>query len=367
MKLDLLYEVDSPKPWNAPHPYGQREREQRADREAIEQIKLGDRLGFHTVWAVEHHFREGRSHRPAPEVLLGALSQVTERIRLGFGVTLCSFGFTHPGAHRGAGRDGGRASGGRVEWGTGRSTPMEQTAFHVDRERSRDQWREAIQIVCGMWREERFSWHSPTFDFPERVVTPKPYQDPHPPCWMAATSDGSASRRRERVCLFDHAAARRIRADETCRSGRLTVTAGNKVAAYTLVHCADSLAEAEQNGIWKSVAWWYQNLAQFTLDWELVHLSPEEQNQVFPLMKPLLEGKIPIDHFHEADMIVVGDAERCFQKMKHYADLGVDQLICYVQFGYHDHASVMKTIEILGKEVLPELERYRPASASLSR
>jgi hypothetical protein len=46
--------------------------------------------------------------------------------------------------------------------------------------------------------------------------------------------------------------------------------------------------------------------------------------------------------------------------MKHYADLGVDQLICYVQFGYHDHASVLKTIEILGKEVLPELERYRP-------
>jgi alkanesulfonate monooxygenase SsuD/methylene tetrahydromethanopterin reductase-like flavin-dependent oxidoreductase (luciferase family) len=96
MKLDLLYEVDAPKPWNGPHPYGQREREQRAYREAIEQIKLGDRLGFHTIWAVEHHFREGRSHCPAPEVLLGALSQVTERIRLGFGVTLTPFGFSHP-------------------------------------------------------------------------------------------------------------------------------------------------------------------------------------------------------------------------------------------------------------------------------
>ena len=57
---------------------------------------------------------------------------------------------------------------------------------------------------------------------------------------------------------------------------------------------------------------------------------------------------------------VVGDAERCFQKMKHYADLGVDQLICYVQFGFHSHESVMRTIEILGKEVLPELEKYEP-------
>jgi alkanesulfonate monooxygenase SsuD/methylene tetrahydromethanopterin reductase-like flavin-dependent oxidoreductase (luciferase family) len=79
------------------------------------------------------------------------------------------------------------------------------------------------------------------------------------------------------------------------------------------------------------------------------------------LLKPLIEGDIPVDHFDTADMIVVGDPEQCFNKMKHYADLGVDQLICYVQFGYHSHESVMKTIELLGKEVIPELEKYTPA------
>ena len=61
---------------------------------------------------------------------------------------------------------------------------------------------------------------------------------------------------------------------------------------------------------------------------------------------------------------VVGDPERCYQKMKHYADLGVDQLICYVQFGHNSHESVMKTIELLGKEVLPELEGYKANIAS---
>ena len=40
MKLDLLYEIDAPQPWDeGPHPYGQRRREQRAYREALEQIK----------------------------------------------------------------------------------------------------------------------------------------------------------------------------------------------------------------------------------------------------------------------------------------------------------------------------------------
>jgi hypothetical protein len=30
MKLDLLYEIDVPNPWGKPHPYGQRESEQKA-------------------------------------------------------------------------------------------------------------------------------------------------------------------------------------------------------------------------------------------------------------------------------------------------------------------------------------------------
>ena len=376
MKLDLLYEIDVPRPWtDGPHPYGQRRREQRAYREAIEQIKLADKLGFHTVWAVEHHFREGRSHCPAPEVLLGALSQVTEHIRLGFGVTLTPFGFTHPAriAERVATVD--ILSGGRVEWGTGRSTPMEQTAFGVDRARSREHWKEAIEIVCGMWRDERFSWDSPSFKFPERLVTPKPFQDPHPPCWMAATSEGSAEvaganglgmlsfsimqpleQMARQVVAYRKAAA---------TAKPLTGVTTNRVAAYTLVHCAETMAEAEANGIWKSVSWWYQNLAQFTLDWELVHLSDAEKASTFPLMKPLLEGNVPVQHFHDADMLVVGDPERCLQKMKHYADLGIDELICYVQFGYHSHESVMKTIELLGKQVRPELESYVPKKGVL--
>ena len=142
----------------------------------------------------------------------------------------------------------------------------------------------------------------------------------------------------------------------------LTDVATNKVAAYTLVHCADSMAQAEANGIWKIVR--VVVPAPRPVHARLGARAPlarRSRTQIFPLMKPLLEGNIPIEHFHDADMIVVGDAERCLQKMKHYADLGVDQLICYVQFGYHSHESVMRTIEILGKEVLPEIERYQPA------
>ncbi|NGN68295.1 LLM class flavin-dependent oxidoreductase [Streptomyces sp. A7024] len=375
MKLDVLYEVDVPRPWPGPHPEGQRRAEQRAYREAVEQIRLADRVGFHTVWAVEHHFREGRSHMPASEVFLGHLAGLTEQIRLGFGVTLTPFGFTPPQriAEKVATVD--ILSGGRVEWGTGRSTPMEQTAFGVNRDKSRDDWREAIEIVCGMWREEYFAYESERFSFPRRMVTPKPVQDPHPPAWMAATSAGSSQvaganglgllsfsimqpleKMAAQIAAYREAAA---------AAEPLTDVSTNKVAAYTLVHCPGSRGAIGPK-VWDSVAWWYKNLAMFTLEWELHHLTEEEQNRTFPLLKPIIDGEVPIEQFDAGDMIIIGDTETCIEKMKRYADLGVDELICYVQWGYLEHQDILRTIEVLGKEVIPEMAKYQPQTPAAS-
>ena len=368
MKLDLLYEIDVPQPWAGPHPAGQRAAEQRAYREAFEQIRLADRLGFNCSWHVEHHFREGRSHSPAPEVIIGALSQCTEQLRLGFGVTLMPHGFGPPMrvAEKVATAD--ILSGGRIEWGTGRSTPMEQAAFGVPRDESRDQWREAIEAVVAMWEDEYCEFHGQYLDFPRRMVTPKPVQDPHPPCWMAATSDGSAATAGQLGLgllsfsilqpvekMAQHIAEYRRGA---AHPDPLTRVVTNKVAAYTLVHCADSMRACEDNGIWDSVWWWYKNLAEFTLEWELPNVSAEERDRTFPLLQRQLEGNFDPHEFDDADMIVVGDPARCLEKMRRYADLGVDQLICYVQFGYLPHESVLRTIELLGTELIPELARH---------
>jgi alkanesulfonate monooxygenase SsuD/methylene tetrahydromethanopterin reductase-like flavin-dependent oxidoreductase (luciferase family) len=367
MKLDLLYEVDVPKPWGKPHPYGQREAEQQAYAEALEQIKLADELGFNTVWCVEHHFREGRSHSPAPEVLIGALSQATKNMRLGFGVVLMPFGFTNPArvAEKVATAD--ILSGGRIEWGTGRSTPMEQTAFGVDPEKSRDHWKEAIEIVCQMWESEYFEYHSESFDFPRRMVTPKPVQDPHPPAWMAATSQGSSAvAGKMGLGLLSFAIMQPLeRMAEHIRDYRaaqddvtpLTRVVNNRVAAYTLVHCADSMEQAEKNGIWDSCWWWYKNLAEFTLQWEFPHLSQEEKDKIFPLLRKHSQGDFDVQVFNKADMIVVGDPEQCMEKVLRYESLGVDQLICYVQFGTLPHESVMRTIQLMGEHVIPELDK----------
>ena len=117
------------------------------------------------------------------------------------------------------------------------------------------------------------------------------------------------------------------------------------------------MAQCEANGIWDSVWWWYKHLAEFTLEWEFPNFPEEERDQIFPLLKRQLEGDFDPQEFSEADMIVVGDPDQCLTKMRRYEELGVDQLICYVQFGHLEHESILRTIELLGTELIPQLER----------
>jgi alkanesulfonate monooxygenase SsuD/methylene tetrahydromethanopterin reductase-like flavin-dependent oxidoreductase (luciferase family) len=55
-------------------------------------------------------------------------------------------------------------------------------------------------------------------------------------------------------------------------------------------------------------------------------------------------------------MIIIGTAEQCLEKIIRYDEVGVDQLLCYVQFGDLPHDKVMRNLEILSKEVIPKLE-----------
>ena len=371
MKLDLLYEFQPKiKPWDKPHPYGQREAEQRTYDEAIEEIQLADKLGFNTVWCVEHHFRDGRSASPCSEAILGGLALSTKQIKLGFGVTLMPFGFIHPArvAEKVATVD--VLSHGRVEWGTGRSTPMEQAAFGVPtNDSSRDQWREAIEIVVGMWENEVFSWESENLSFPERMQTPKPFQDPHPPVWQAAATLKSAVSAGELgLGLLSFALlqpvekmAEHIQAYRTAQSmarpqDMLTRVRNDRVGVYTLVHAYDDADAAADYGLWDSVNWWYRHLAEFTLKWELPMLGVEEQKAVFPLLQPIIDGDVPVKHYQDQDMIIVGTPEECLEKVIRYDEVGVDQLLCYVQFGDLPHEKVMRSMELLATRVIPELE-----------
>jgi len=366
MELGLLYEIEAPKPWAGNHPWGQRTAERTAYANCIEQIALADKKGFHTAWLVEHHFREGRSHMPCNDVVLGALSQITEQIRLGFGVSLMPHEFLHPArvAEKIATVD--VLSKGRVEWGMGRSTPMEQIAFGVDIAESKTKMRAAAKTVVGMWEQEYYEEDSEYLKFPARMVTPKPYQYPHPPCWMAASSEESIRLAGRNglglLCFSIMQPLAKLKTlidayrEEQRNAVPLTSIHTNKVGVYTLVHCTEDRRKFETNRVWESMWWWYSTVAEFTLKWELAHLPPEAKEKAFPILKRQAEGDFDLHQFDEEDMVIIGTPEECLRKFLKYEEAGVDQVLCYVNWGYLPQDAMLECITLLGDYVIPELK-----------
>ena len=126
MKFALFYEIPVARPWTPG-------KEHQAYKDTLEQAMLGDQMGFHAFWTVEHHFLEEYSHCSNPEVLYGAVAARTKNIRIGYGVRLLPKPYNHPirTAESVAVLD--LISDGRVDFGTGRSsTRAELEGFDVD-------------------------------------------------------------------------------------------------------------------------------------------------------------------------------------------------------------------------------------------
>ena len=96
MKFGLMYEIQIPEPH---HPGSEQERY----KQVLAQVDLADEVGFDYFWTVEHHFLREFSHCSAPEVLYGAISQRTRRIRIGHAVALLAGPVQPPRAGGGAG------------------------------------------------------------------------------------------------------------------------------------------------------------------------------------------------------------------------------------------------------------------------
>ena len=181
---------------------------------------------------------------------------------------------------------------------------MEQTAFHVPRDESRDQWEEAIEIIVqhvggGVLRVPRQVPRLPASpDHAEAVPGPAPaVLDGGDVARAARPSPGelglgllsfSIMQPLDKMAAADRASTARRRRTPT----PITRVTTNKVAAYTLVHCAETMAQGEANGIWDSVWWWYKNLAEFTLEWEFPNFPESERDADLPAAEAPDRGQL---------------------------------------------------------------------------
>src|SRR5262249_47860870 len=56
-------------------------------------------------------------------------------------------------------------------------------------------------------------------------------------------------------------------------------------------------------------------------------------------------------------LIAVGTPDDLIKLFRIYREMGVDQMLTWVQFGGLEHSKIMRSMELIGKAVIPELNR----------
>ncbi len=358
--------------------------------ETIEQICLADEMGFDYVWFVEHHFLTTFSMSPCPEVIFGALSRLTKNIRLGFGVVILPYHHPIRVAERVAMVD--HLSGGRVDLGTGRSAAYEQTGMGIDPRETREMWEESLQMIPKIWDADYFEWEGKYWNVPPRQVLPKPYQQQHPPIWVAALQPATYELAAEKgigvmalgisapSVLAPHISAYRENiknakpVGKTVNNQWLSSVFGlcGADGSATRRLCADSLKTffgpgrpyvQDQKDVYSRLLdqWGgipehlQQNFSRY------IEVEPEgeagEAGAVDLSGGTALAQKIweefDADTLADRGVIVAGDPESCIKAAKLHEATGVDQLQFLMATETVGHAKVMESIEMFGKHVLP--------------
>jgi len=373
VRFGLFFEHQVPRPW-------QDGDEARVFAEALEQIELADRIGIDCAWVVEHHFLEEYSHSSAPELFLAAASQRTRRIRLAHGIVHLLPAINHPArvAERVATLD--VLSGGRVELGTGEgSAAAELDAFGVDPGDKRAMWEEGLRVALRCLTETPFTGHvGPHVRMPPRNVVPKPVQRPHPPVWVACS-------RRETIHLaaqhgigalafafFDPEEARFWVEDYYSTLAAEGVPIGDAVnanlACVTSFFCHPDEQEAIHRGaegvnfIGYSLGHYYvfgrhqPGAADLWSDYVARRAGAGYDPAAVALAagSPDRLGAKAVEGGTSGLRGAMGTPEQVRDYLRRYEACGVDQVILSCAAGRNRHEHVMETLELFGREVLPE-------------
>jgi alkanesulfonate monooxygenase SsuD/methylene tetrahydromethanopterin reductase-like flavin-dependent oxidoreductase (luciferase family) len=164
--------------------------EAQAFDESLTQTTVAEDLGYDAVWLAELHFQKERSVLSSPLVVGATIAGRTKRVKIGFAVQVLPL--IHPLrlAEDVATLD--QVSKGRVDFGVGRSgLPEHYTGFSIPYDESQQRFDETLEVLLKAWTEERFTYDGKYFQFHDVCAIPKPYQKPHPPLRVAATSEES--------------------------------------------------------------------------------------------------------------------------------------------------------------------------------
>ena len=346
---------------------------------------LCDELGLDIM--VNEHHATATCVTPACTLPLAILARITKKARLlALGVPIANRPNPVRVAEELAMID--VISRGRLDMGLVRGSPYEIAPTNARPVGQMDRFWEAHDLVIKALstRDGPFSWESGNYHYRQVNVWPRPYQDPHPPVWVTATSPSSAPRIAENRHIIATLISGVIARDLFKAYRDHARAAGWEPGLHQFAYCAVvGVGETEAEGLRRGdeianyirtspiVAKQYAGppgYKKIPAEIATIRAGPNAGNR--PLKTPdgrLIDQKTAtVEEFIDSCSVFAGTPDQVYDQIARFYDLtgGFGHLLMMGQGGQLSHEETVANLTLFSREVLPRLQELKDRELPMS-
>ncbi|MCS6851049.1 MAG: LLM class flavin-dependent oxidoreductase [Gemmataceae bacterium] len=331
-------------------------------REYLQTLAYAEELGFDGICVNEHH-QNAYGLMPSPNVIAGALTQRTRRVKIA--VIGNALPLYHPPlrvAEEFAMLD--VLSNGRLIAGMVIGGGPEFYSYNVDPTRARERFREALDLIVAAWtRPGPFPWRSKHYFYRYVNPWPRPIQQPHPPIWIPGvgsleTIDFVAQRRYAYMGIpyFTLDVFRRVFGlfREACE--RAGYTARPEQMGWGIpIYVAETDRQAREE--FEPHLWYFvRNLLKGIGLTPPGYTSARSALAILKNQGSFLAAQKTWADIEKGGFALVGSPTTVRQQLSAYQkELGAGVILTGCQTGTLPHQLARKSMELLAREVLPHV------------
>jgi len=308
--------------------------------EALAEVARAEELGFDSVWMEEHHSVTNH-YWPSPLTVLAGFATRTSRMTLGTDIAVAAFHHPVRLAEDVAMLD--VMSGGRAVLGIAIGyKPDEFALYGVELEKRGARFEEQLAIMKGLWTQERFSFKG-AFYTVEGRLEPKPVTKPRPPIWIGGWGDITLKRA---ATLADNWIPGPTADLKRLLEGKKRFLDNRRAAGRT-----------------EPITEWPLTRDLIIADTDRRARELAEEHIMVAYRKeyaggwrhPFIDASIATDlDGLMADRFIIGGPEQCVRTIRRFVEAyGMTHLICRTFFPGMPHAHIMRSLDLVAREVAP--------------
>ncbi|HXP92025.1 MAG TPA: LLM class flavin-dependent oxidoreductase [Candidatus Binatia bacterium] len=341
----------------------------------VDTLAYADECDFDWIGCNEHHFSP-YGMMSNPNIIAGALAFRTKRAKIAVIGNLVPLNNPIRIAEEYAMID--CMTGGRLVAGLMRGIPHEYIAYNIPPSESWERQREAVALIKKAWTEPQpFGWEGKHYRFRAVSIWPRPFQQPHPPLVVSATTIDSARFAAEigatmgMVLLADYPSAQQIINvyRETAREHGWEPTADNILIG---MHCCIAETDDEALEQLRSAQNYFQNVLMTPqrnaqrIVLQQTRYHRDEQNREHWESRLRKRAVQSLEEQIEAGVVLCGSPETVVKQIKRAnAELGNGIFNLTMKVGNLPDAAVRRGMELFRDRVKPHVRDAVASPATL--